>query len=438
MRRLSILLILLLLALMSGCYSTSDIDVIMQNRPTGMPLAKRGSVLEVVSPAEILIEAYGEFYGSGKTLRAMQRDVDEQGTEQALLDARRTSIYVLLFEGSDPLLTTSRERTLFQQHSSFFYNPETLRRYITYEDTQFKSRIYFDEKTAVRVVKRFKVHKDRLLEDLVERRILVSRDTLMSTLGNPIIMVMPEAETNQSPLEVLASDNVARQATTVIQSYLTSKGYEVVVPEQSAEIAGIVSAQHMLQGAQSDYAYELALSIGSDIYLTVSGYSEGASYGTSRYVATVNAYETTTARLLGSETGYSKERKGDVMVSVEEALNSAVDMVMNRIMNYWKEDISKGVQYKVIVSLPAGLDAYDIDSMHIAFMHAVKDVAKSSRELILTQETMDYILWVDPVTYDRALLVYQSLKRAFEQFGTGAVLERSSMNRKLMQLTINY
>ncbi len=432
------IILIALLILGTGCQGTSQTGSSDLQRTPDIPVSKRGTVLEMVSPSEVLVEASGEYYGVGGSVRAKRNDVDSNGTDQALIDARRTAIYVILFEGSDPVLSTPQERAAFQQQSAYFYHPDSLRRYITYEDTLFTSRVLMEDGTAIRVAKRFRINKDRLLNDLSDRRVMVAREQLLSTAGTPILMVMPDARTGESPLAVLAGDTTARQAATVIQGYLTSKGYEIVVPEQTAELTNLIRSQQTMSSGQPDFAYQIALSIGSDIYLTFSGYAQEASFGTTRYVATVNAYETTTARLLGSETGYSKERKGDLMVSVEEALNDAVDKVLTRVMNYWKEDMQRGVQYKVIVSITPGLDSYDIDSIQLAFMDAVSDVALSSRELVLTNETIDYIIWVDSAIYDRALGVYQALKTAFERYGTGAVMGRSSMNRKLMQLTIDY
>ena len=126
------------------------------------------------------------------------------------------------------------------------------------------------------------------------------------------------------------------------------------------------------------------------------------------------------------------------MVSVEEALIGALDRVITRIMNYWKEDMSRGTQYKVIVSITDGLDSHDIDSIHLAFMDAVSDISVSSRALVFTERTIDYLVWVDPQRHDQALRLYQALKTAFERYGTGAVMGRSSMNRKLLQLTIDF
>lgn len=436
--RYLVIVIIGLLTILAGCQGTPQADMWDLGDRTDIPIAKQGSVLEVVSPAEVLVEAYGIYYGEGSSTAARRRDVQQNGTERALLDARRTSIHVLLLEGSDPILSSAQEKATFQRDKNYFYHPDTLKRYITYEDTLFTSRLLIEDSTGIRVAKRFKINKERLLDDLVDRRIIVARETLMNTIGNPIIMVIPNAETNQSPLEILANDPIARQSSTVVQSYLTSKGYEVIIPEQSGEITNLISTQQSLDGGAPDFSYQLALTIGSDIYMTFSGYSEDGSFDTTRYVATINIFESTTARLLGSETGYSKGRKGELGVSVEEAFNDAIDKALSRVMNYWKEDVKKGVQYKVIANLTPGLDNFDIDSIHLSFLDAIEEIAVSSRELILTKETVDFLVWIDPNRYDRPLRVYQALKEAFERKGTGATMGRTSINRKLMQLTIDY
>ena len=424
-----------ILLILVGCQGTAQLDA---HRESDIPVAKQGSVIEVVSPDEVLVEAYGIYYGKGSSPRAQQKDVEKVGTDEALLDARRSALYVLLLEGADPVLSSPQEIAAFNRDNAFFYHPDNLRRYITYEDTLFTSRVLIDNATGIKIAKRFKINKERLLGDLAERRIMVAREQLMASIGNPIIMVMPNAEINRSPLDILADDPIARQASTVIQGYLSSKGYEVIVPEQSGEIANLIATQQNLSTGYPDFAYELALTIGSDIYMTFSGYSEDASFNTTRYIATLNIFESTTGRLLGSETGYSKGRIGDIGVSVEEALNDAIDKAITRVMNYWKEDLKKGIQYKVVVSITPGLDSYDVDSIHLSFLDAVESVANSSRELILTNETIDFLLWVDATRYDRPLRVYQAIKEAFERGGTGAIMGRTTINRKLMQLTIEY
>ena len=125
-------------------------------------------------------------------------------------------------------------------------------------------------------------------------------------------------------------------------------------------------------------------------------------------------------------------------ISFEEALNDAVDKALVRVMDFWKEDVSKGVPYKVIVGLDPGLDAYDVDSLQMALLKAVDSISVSYRELVLTDGTMDLLVRIEPSVYDGPLAVYQALKSAFERQGTQALLVRGSLNRKLLQLIIEY
>ena len=134
-------------------------------------------------------------------------------------------------------------------------------------------------------------------------------------------MVIPAVPKGGNPVELLQTNPKIRHAASVVESFLTARQYDVVVPEAQENLENLNSAQMSLGDREEDFGYQLALSIGSDIYITYSGGVESAGYGTEKYSMNVRAYETTTARLLGTETGYSQARKGEVMVSIEEAMN---------------------------------------------------------------------------------------------------------------------
>lgn len=403
-----------------------------------MPVSREGTIVETISSAEVMVEATGIYYGEGRSDRAKRRDVENQGVSKALIDARRAALYTVLFGGTDPMLSGSQERTDFERRADRFLSEEAMKKYITWEDPQFQSRVRIEGGTGIRVAKNFRINKENLYRDLVEAGITMAREDLVAKVGNPIIMVIPDSEEGQNPVDLLSENREMRQAATVIQSYLTARGYDVVVPEQQAALSDLAAAQTMVEGRQRDYAYELALSIGSDVYITFSGSVDDAAYGTQRYAMSINAFETTTARLLGSETGYSQGRRGEIMVSLEEAVNAAIDNVLNRIMNYWRNDLERGVQYKLIVSLDPSFDDFQVDEIHLAFMDAVDKIARSSRELILTSQTIDYLVWLDPAQYDRPLRVYRDLKQAFDNMITDGELGRINMNRKMLLLKIDY
>ena len=158
-------------------------------------------------------------------------------------------------------------------------------------------------------------------------------------------------------------------------------------------------------------------------------------------IVVVRAYETTTARLLGTETGYSQARKGEIMVSIEEAMNGAIDNVLSRLINYWENDLKDGVQYKLVVSISTEFDEDEAESISFAFMDAVEEISNKSKENIATTQTLDYLLWCDPGKYDKSTKVYRYLKKQFGNFvedeGVTATLRKINVNRKMILLKVD-
>ena len=403
-----------------------------------LPVSKQASLVESVSSAEVLVEATGIYNGEGKRDRQKEKDVKENGMSGATLDAKRSAVYFVMFSGTDPLLSNTDEQQKFKGHEKDFFKKSNLSKYVTYEDVKVIKKVKIDGGKGLKVVKRFKVNKDLLTKDLEAAGVIAARSELADTIGNPFIMVLPAVDKGKSPIDVLRSNPEAKHAAAVIESYLTARQYDVVVPEQQESMEALNSAQLDLGDREEDYAYQLALSVGSDIYIEYSGAIEDAGYGTKKYALIVRAYETTTARLLGTETGYSQGRKGEIMVSIEEAMNDAIDKVLSRITNYWKQDVSKGLQYKLVFNLSTEFDEDQVEEIQFAIMDAIEDMTKNSKENIVTNQTVDYLIWCDPEEYDKSSKVYRAVKKSFSDEGTDGTLRKVTVNRKMILLKIDY
>ncbi|MBT6470534.1 MAG: hypothetical protein HOK52_04665, partial [Candidatus Marinimicrobia bacterium] len=291
---------------------------------------------------------------------------------------------------------------------------------------------------GLKLVKRYKVNKELLTKDLEARNILAARSDLAETIGNPFIMVLPSVKKGKSPIDALRTNPTYKHAAAVVESYLTARQYDVIVPEQQESMESLNAAQMDLGDREEDYAYQLALSVGSDVYIEFSGVQEDAGYGTRKYAITVRAFETTTARLLGTETGYSQGRKGELMVSVEEAMNDAIDKVLSRITNYWKKDVDRGIQYKLIFNISTDFDEDQIEEIQFALMDAIEEMSKSSKENIVTNQTVDYLIWCDPKKYDKSSKVYRYVKKYFKKEETEGTLRKVNVNRKMILLKVDY
>ena len=71
-------------------------------------------------------------------------------------------------------------------------------------------------------------------------------------------------------------------------------------------------------------------------------------------------------------------------------------------------------------------------------MDAVEEISNSSKENIVTNQTMDYLLWCDPSKYDKSSKVYRYLKKAFKNAETEGTLRKMNVNRKMVMLKVDY
>lgn len=229
-----------------------------------------------------------------------------------------------------------------------------------------------------------------------------------------------------------------KHAGNVIESYLTARQYDVVVPEQQLDLADLAKAQQSLKDVQEDYSYQLALSIGSDVYITYEVNIQEDKLNTRKAVVSVRAYETTTARLLGTETGYSPSAQSAPMVLIENAINDAIDKVLSRIMDYWKDDLTRGIQYKLIINISTEFDEDQAEEISFVFMDLLEELTRKGKykENIVTSQTLDYLLWCDPAEYDRSTKLYRRIKQKFEDDFDEGELKRVNINRKMVLLEI--
>ena len=135
---------------------------------------------------------------------------------------------------------------------------------------------------------------------------------------------------------------------------------------------------------------------------------------------------------------YSQGIKGELMVSVEEAMNDAIDKVLARVTEYWKKDVKKGIQYKLIVNLSTDFDEDEVEEVQFALMDAIENMSKSSKENIVTSQTVDYLLWCDPKKYNKSSKVYRYVKKYFKDEDTSGTLRRVNVNRKMILLKVDY
>lgn len=407
---------------------------------TNLPRSNEGTLVESVSATEVLVRASG--IGYWEKGMSKKKDREKFLTRSAEEDGRKAAVYFVLYGGTDPMLAGESQRSTFSKVQEDFFTLNNITKYIAWEGNEFESRVKKDierkKKYELHIEKIYKVNKQLIEDDLNRMGILPAKEDVVEALGMPFVMVIPATKKGQNPIEILQANSILSHAANSIESFLTARKYDVVVPQQQQDLSSLSAAQMSLDDVEEDYSYQLALSIGSDVYITYEVNVEDDKHGTKKASASVRAYETTTARLLGTETGYSPSANTAPMVLVENAINDAIDKVLNRIMNYWKEDIERGVQYKLIISISDEFDKDDAEEISFVFLDLLESVTvnKQFKENIVTKSTLDYLLWCDAGEYDKPTRLYRDLKKRFTEEFPGGSIDKVNINRKLVLLKV--
>ncbi|MEN3038981.1 MAG: DUF6175 family protein [Candidatus Kryptonium sp.] len=386
-----------------------------------LPVSREATFIESYSPSEVTIRASG----IGKD------------NKQAELDGRRAAVWYVLLGATDPILQTPEEKKAFEGIQDEIFDVKNISKYISFETTEYEARVKLAD-GRVKITKYYRVNKKLLTDDLVARNIIKPKEEITEAIGLPFIMVVPEAPKGVSPVDLLRSDRLLKKGAEVIESYLTARKYDVQVPEQMETLSELAQAQAGLKGIEEDYAYQLALAIGSDVYITYNVKVEKRYIGSTEYrkaVVAARAYETTTARLLGTETGYSGEYAVPEEAVVEEAMNDAIDKVLSRIMAYWKDDLARGLQFKILFRITGNFDEDTHDEILMSTETALKKLCNRTKQNVITDQTMDYIVWVDPKKYNSPLALFRDIRRQIES-SVPVKVKRINANRKLLILEI--
>ena len=385
-----------------------------------IPATGEATFVETYSPAEVTILATGV----GSNLNEAEKD------------ARYQAVNFVLLGGTDPLLQTPEEKMKFEMVKTEILDKDSVRKFISFEDDKYQKRVRTPD-GRIKITKIMRVNKRMVEEFLVSKAVLKSREEISEAIGMPFVMVIPQTTKEESPIDLLNSDFLYMKGAQIIESFLTARKYDVQVPDQSVTINELVGAMTDERGIAEDVSYLYALTIGCDIYVTYTVDITSARYGTKKASVGVRIYETTTARLLGTETGYSPEvSTSSDQVVMESAFNDCMDRVLSRMTAYWKDDIKKGMQYKLIVKFIGSYTRDKIESIQFGITDIVNGIANKTKENIFSDKTIDLLIWSKADEYENARKVYTALKGQFEAKFSGYRMNQITLNRKLIVVQV--
>ena len=400
---------------------------------SNLPRSREAVFIEVTSPGVVMIKATGIGIDK-KNRKPKSKNLDKS----ANLDARRTAVWFVLSGNTDPILYNEESQKKFKNIENDFFNKNNINNYIAWESEYYESRVKIDSGKKLKVKKTYKINTGLIEKYLVEKGIISQKTEIMQKIGLPFIMVIPETKGDISAIELLQTDINQKKGAEVIEAYLTAKSFDVIVPGQQKVIQDLSSTQFLLAGEESDFSYMLALSIGSDVYITYSIdiFERKVGSTTVKKVSVgCRAFETTTGKLLGTETGYSNERNTSDAVLIEEAMKDAVEKVLSRIIKYWEKDLRQGVQYKLIVKVSQDFSTDEAEDIIFAIADIIPKISKSYKENIVADFTYDTTIWCDVDQIKSSSDIYRYFKKNYENDGE---IKRISLNRKLILLEVIY
>jgi len=380
-------------------------------RPRGF----EASFVESYSPTEVTVKATGV----------------GDNPEMADADVARVALDFVMFKWTDRIVSVEAERKGMDPVLDELYREP--RPYLSW---------VADKVTATRklangqyeITRLVRVNKGSLTDLLVAKGVMASREELADAVGNPVIMVIPDAPKGQSPLEVFDKNRLAQQTAGVIESYLTARQYEVQIPRAADNLNSQVDMIGTVKGMDEDVAYKIALTSGSDIFVTFSGTVDNTQGGRKASLV-VKAFESTTGRALGTETGYSQTRPNTSDEALtEEATSDAIDKVLQRVTNYWKADSRKGLQYKVVLKVTGKFDEATAEKVKDGLEDLVESEFPGSKQNILTDKTMDYTILAPRAKYKTSSNVSRALRNKLEI--PGVKVKETIRNRKFLMFEV--
>jgi len=241
-----------------------------------------------------------------------------------------------------------------------------------------KSRVRVSD-DKLRVVIITDVHRKLLEDDLVAMNVIAKKDEMLDAVGRPTLAVVPFAASKGNKYRGIMEG--------LLNGYLTKRRWEVV--SASDDLNKMVDAIGEVAGAEEDEAAKIAMAAGADVYILFEAKKERGKEGYGKsvaYTVRVEARETTTNRLLGSEAVTSPARAdwhaGEESRALQEALSDAMGKVLPQIEAYWKEDAPKGNKFYVVFkNAPKGTDI-KMNSVFKRTCSRVKMVRSTSSEVV--------------------------------------------------------
>ncbi|NOZ86007.1 MAG: hypothetical protein GXP49_07050 [Deltaproteobacteria bacterium] len=372
-----------------------------QKKVSVLPNSRSAVYIEDISPDTVRMKGIGE---AGNYI-------------DAIVDAKKAAAYQVALS----LLSTQEEKQLFAQLEEKFF--KGFKRYMVGPEVVLSKKKSPDRsKTVVQI--RIDVSRKNIQEDLVNWGVVREMKQLAAEVGKPVLMVWPEKSIRKAKWMNAARNHV--------NSYLTSEGFEIKDAEAEQNLSELQTEAAGIAGADDDEAAALAAVIGADVYVKYEVILDEKGEGV-KGTATVKAYETTTAALLGAHTAFSRtypKTAGVEEKCVIESLSDAVAKVIQDVIKKWKEYVEEGQPYEV--ALTGDFQGPDGRKLQRGLYGLLKSICTSVKTETETEGTLKYSVHSKRDSEDFKNAFEESLEKLLEKLKGEATYKRVMASRKIM------
>ena len=252
-------------------------------------------------------------------------------------------------------------------------------------------------------------------------------------IGQPVIMVSPNLTLKDGVPDASSESPYSRTTAEAINSFLTKKNYEVKSVDAQADLSGILQMQSDIANTEDDLSYLASVALDADIYIKYT-----PEVTNDEVSVEVSAYETSTARLLGSQSAVVRNNGHTSKININSNIGAAVRKAMpgleQKILGYWKMDLAKGTQYKVVANIKGEYSDSQTEDLHDAIMKGLKSNFNSVKVNVMTAKTLDFVIYANPLKYKDSQEVYAKIRQIFKPI---AETKKNNITRKLILMELN-
>jgi hypothetical protein len=316
----------------------------------------------------------------------------------AKMDAMKTGIEILIKD----MLTTPEEKTKFQEQKENFLSEAD--KYV--HNYKFKRKIqqkgkHHGKKYKIIVTLELLVNKEELRKTLEDFSIIQASKELRKQLDHFTLMPYVDEQKSARAFAVRKDMVYAKIGSFLQNQHIPFIGEEEIKNiEANEEIIALEKSSSADKG-EEDLMLQLARNTNADFYIKVVGHvAETRVEGINCFKVSISitVYTVMTGENIASQTGYSRplslsSEDASISAGIEEAVNSTMHDIMDKLRLFWKDYVKEGRPYKLIF--------YDYDLSEFAKIRRVlKEMTPQVKLLKWVGNIASFIVWYNGAVDD--------------------------------------